>query len=55
MNLAEFKDPVPNMCLAGSVVASWSLTQELAGWQFQALLLSLNSVKHLRKTPLGLS
>ena len=21
------------MCLAGSVVASWSLTQEVAGWQ----------------------
>ena len=31
MNWAEFKDPVCHMCLAGTVVASWSLTQEMAG------------------------
>ena len=31
MNGAQFKDPVFHMCLAGAVVASWSLTQELAG------------------------
>ena len=31
MNLAQFKDPVSHMCLAGTVVASWSLTQEVAG------------------------
>ena len=31
MNWAEFKDPVSHMCLAGTVVASWSLTQEVAG------------------------
>ena len=30
---------VSHMCLAGAVVASWSLTQELAGWQVRALLL----------------
>ena len=26
-----FKDPVSHMCLAGPVVASWSLTHEVAG------------------------
>ena len=31
MNWAKFKDPVCHMCLAGTVVASWSLTQEVAG------------------------
>ena len=31
MNWDQFKDPVPHMCLAGAVVASWSLTQEVAG------------------------
>ena len=36
---AQFKDPVSHMCLDGTMVASWSLTQEVAGWQVQALLL----------------
>ena len=31
MNWAQFKDPVSHMCLAGTVVASWSLIQEVAG------------------------
>ena len=31
MNWAQFKDPVPHMHLAGTVVASWSLTQEVVG------------------------
>ena len=31
MKWAQFKDPVSHMCLAGSVVASWSITQEVAG------------------------
>ena len=31
MNLVQFKDPLSHMCLAGTVVASWSLTQEVAG------------------------
>ena len=31
MNQGQFNDPVPHMCLAGAVVASWSLTQEMAG------------------------
>ena len=38
MNWDQFKDSVSYMCLAGTVVASWSLTQEVAGWQVQALL-----------------
>ena len=28
-NWAQFKDSVSHMCLAGAVVASWSLTQEV--------------------------
>ena len=39
MNWAQFKDPVSHMCFAGAVVTSWSLTQEVAGWQIRALLL----------------
>ena len=31
MNWAQFKYPVSHMCLAGAVVASWSLIQEVAG------------------------
>ena len=59
---AQFKDPVSGMCLTGTVVASWSLTQEVAGWQFESFycndkyffsLNSANSVKHLGKTPLS--
>ena len=39
MNCAQFKDPVSHMRLAGVVVTSWSVTQEVAGWQVRALLL----------------
>ena len=31
MNLAQFKDPISHMCLAGTVVASLSPTQEVVG------------------------
>ena len=31
MNWAQFKDPVSHICLAGAVVAAWSLIQEVAG------------------------
>ena len=31
MNWAEFQDSVLHMCLAGAMVTSWSLTQEVAG------------------------
>ena len=30
---AQLKDPVSHMCLASAVIASWSLTREVAGWQ----------------------
>ena len=30
MNWSQSKDPVSHMCLAGAVVASWSVTQEVA-------------------------
>ena len=33
MNWAQFKDPLCYLCLLGTVVASWTLTQEVAGWQ----------------------
>ena len=31
MNWAQYKDPVSHMRIADTVVASWSLTQELSG------------------------
>ena len=31
MNWAEFEDPVSHVCLSGTMVASWSLIQEVAG------------------------
>ena len=31
MNWAQFKEPVSHMFLAGTVVASWSLMQEVVG------------------------
>ena len=31
MNWVHFKDPASYMCLAGAVVAFWSLTQEVPG------------------------
>ena len=31
MKWAQFEDPVSHMCIAGVVVAYWSLTQEAAG------------------------
>ena len=31
MNWDKFKDPLCYLCLAGTVVASWSLTQEVGG------------------------
>ena len=31
MNSDQFKDPVSHMCLAGTVIASWSVAQEVAG------------------------
>ena len=54
MNLGQFKDPVSHMCLAGAVVAYWSLTEEVAG--SSPLTVMTNIVvtefaeKNLRKT-----
>ena len=51
----QFKDPVSHMCLAGSVVGSWSLTLEVAGSSPFTIMAnifslnSLNSVKTFRK------
>ena len=42
------------MCLAGTVVAFWSLTQEVARWQVQVLLM-LYIFVFLGKNPLFLS
>ena len=33
MNWVQFKDPVYHMCLTGTLVACWSLTQYVAGFQ----------------------
>ena len=48
MNWAQFKDPISHMCLADAVVASWSLTQEVAGsspFTVMTNILSLNSLQ----------
>ena len=45
MNWAELKDLVSHMCLGGSMIASWSLTQEVAGWQLRALLLEFLTIR----------
>ena len=37
MNWTQFKDPVSSMCLAGTVVGSWSLHKR---WQVQTLLMT---------------
>ena len=54
MNWAQFKDPLCYLCLSGTVVVSWSLTQEVAGSTpfNDKYFLLLNSVKTFRKKPL---
>ena len=54
INLAQFKDSVSQVCLAGAMVASWSLTQEVVGSipfndNYFLFLNSLNSLKTFRK------
>ena len=55
MNHGQFRDVVCHMCLAGTVVASWLLTQEVAGsspllwWQLFVSLNSANSGKTFRE------
>ena len=42
--MSQLKDPLSHMCLAGSVVASWSLTLETTGSiPFNDIFWSLNS------------
>ena len=55
MNCPQMKDPVSHMCLAGAVVASWSLIQDVAGSRpfNDKYLLLLNSVKTFRKNSIG--
>ena len=53
MSWSQFKDPVSHMCLAGTVVAPCSLTQEVAGSSPFNDKYSANSVKtHLGITQL---
>ena len=51
MNWPQFKDPVSHMCLAGTVVASWSLAQQEAGSSPFIVMTNIfaNSVKTYRK------
>ena len=49
---SEFRDPASHVCLAGAMVAFWSLTQEVAGsnpCDNKYLLYLLNSVKTFRE------
>ena len=56
MNWAQFIDPVAHIGLAGTMVAPWSLTQEVAGWLSPFTIMTnifvtenlLNSVKTFR-------
>ena len=58
MNWAQFEDPVSHMCFPGAVVASLSLTQEMAVLSpfnvinFLVTEFAEFSEKHLGKTPL---
>ena len=52
MNWAQVKDAISHMCLAGAVLACWSLTQEVVGSRpfnvINVLSLNwLNSVKNI--------
>ena len=62
MNWAQFKDPLCYLCLADAVVASWSLTQEVAGSNnlFKMTILfvaelNVNSVKTFRENSINLN
>ena len=49
MNWSKFKDPVSHMCLAGTVVASWSLAQGVTGSNpFTVIFLSLNLLNSMK-------
>ena len=39
----QFKDCISHMCLAGTVLASWSLTQEVVGFNAMIAILVIES------------
>ena len=51
MKWGQFKDPVSHMCLAGVLVASWSVTQEVAGLSPFTVITNI-FVTEFRKKPL---
>ena len=51
MNFVQFKDPVSGMCFAGTVAATWSLTQEVTGSSLFTVMPDLSLSSHLGKTP----
>ena len=59
MNWAQFKDPFSHMCLAGALVASWSLTQEIAGSNPSTVMTNIfvtefsNSLKTFRESSIA--
>ena len=53
MNWAQLKDPVSHMCLAGAVIASRFLTQEVAGWNLFTMV--TNIFASVRNFNVGLS
>ena len=58
MNWSQFEDPVSNTCLAGTVVASQSLRQEVAGLSPFTVMTNIfvtefaEFSEHLGKTPM---
>ena len=56
MNQDQFKDPVYHMCLAGTVIATWSLTQEMAGSNPFTVMTNIQRIqgKHLGKIQVSL-
>ena len=52
MNWAEFKEPISHVCLADTVVTSWSLTQEVAGSSPFTVKRNIFVTEHLGKTPM---
>ena len=51
MNWAQFKNPVSHMCLAGAVVTSWSLTQEVAVCRLDPFTLMTNIIEKSKCLP----
>ena len=41
MNCSQFKDPVSDMCLVGTVAACWSLTQQMASLSHFTVMMNI--------------